>query len=173
MRKITKCIQDNLPLGWKLNLKPPKYKWTEESYMFTFMGSNCLMVLHKILKVINFLKDYFASVLLSWTYTVSVIALEPEISYIFIIDISVLSRSIATKFGWLLTSSFHKLRSHSCVAPVMIKYIVFCTRCNINIYHLSGLCRMQLYSKSLVPKVFSKDPKGCISLMANLKFIER
>lgn len=120
--KITKHIQDNLPLGWKLNLKPPKYKWTYESYMFTFMGSNCLMVLHKISNVINFLKDYFASVLLSWTYTNLVIALEPEISYIFIIDISVLNRSIATKLSWLLMSSFHKLRSHSCVTPFRIKY---------------------------------------------------
>jgi len=50
------------------------------------------MVLHKISNVINFLKDYFASVLLG-------IALEPEISYIFIFDISVLNRSIATKLS--------------------------------------------------------------------------
>lgn len=113
--KITKHIQDNLPLGWKLNLKPQKYKWTYESYTFTFMGSNCLMVLHKISNVINFLKDYFASVLLG-------IALEPEISYIFIFDISVLNRSIATKLSWLLMSSFHKLLSHSCLTPFRIKY---------------------------------------------------
>jgi hypothetical protein len=110
-------IRDNLPLCSKLNLKPPKYKWTYESYMFSFMGSNCLMFLHKIINVIKFLKDYFTSVLLSWTYSISVIALEPEISYIFIIDISLLSRSIATKLSWLLTSSFHKLRNHSCVTP--------------------------------------------------------
>lgn len=122
VRKITKSIQNNLPLAWKLNLKPPKYEWTYESYTFTYMGSNCLMVLHKIFNVINFLKDYFASVLSSWTYTISVIALEPEIRCIFIIHISVLSQSIATKLSWLLTSSFHKLRSHSCVTPYMIKY---------------------------------------------------
>jgi hypothetical protein len=121
MKKITKSIQDNLPLGWKLNLKPPKYKCTYKSYIFAFVGSNCLMVLRKIFKVINFLKDYFASVLLSWMYTILVIALEPEISYIFIIDISVLSRSIATKLSWLLTSFFHKLRSHSCVNPLQDK----------------------------------------------------
>ena len=122
MTKITKSIQDNLPLGWKLNLKPPKYKWTYESYTFTLMRSNCLMVLHKIFNVINFLEDYFASVLFSWTCIISVIALEPEISCIFIIDISVLSRSIATKLSWLLTSSFHKLRSYSCLTPFVIKY---------------------------------------------------
>lgn len=120
--KITKRIQDNLPLGWKLNLKPPKYKWTYESYTFTFVGSNSLMVLLKISNVIYFLKDYFASFLLSWTYTILVIVLEPEINYIFITDISVLNRSIATKLSWLLTSSFHNLRSHSCVTPFRIKY---------------------------------------------------